>query len=150
MPDLKAIVDRLAAAYGAKKTALPSATVLEAELHQMSGIDESDPSKILLLPLDSDALQYVGSACGSVGNRVFSNALLVGYLREKGVHEFLGIIYDPDAATTYDHGSIPLASIAVPLAGKDARKVEALASRSGGSFRQEDSRVRGWSVYESE
>lgn len=150
MADLKEIVNNWTKKYKDKKSSLPGVDVLEDELYSISGIDRSDSSGILLIPTDSEELQFVGSACGTVGNRIFSNKSLVSFLKNKGVKEFLGIIYDPNADETYERQSIALSSVALPIAGKDGHIFESLASKNNGSFRYEISKVLGWSVYESE
>jgi len=150
MTNLKEIVKLWAENYRANKGSLPEVGVLEDELYSSSGIDRSDPSDILLIPIDSEDLQFVGSACGTVGNKIFSNKSLVSFLKKRGVKELLGIIYDSNADDTYERQAIALNSVALPIVGKDGHIFASLVSKSDGSFRYERSRVSGWSVYESE
>ncbi|MEK6929014.1 MAG: hypothetical protein AABW65_03635 [Nanoarchaeota archaeon] len=150
MTNLKEIVNHWTENYRANRESLPEVNVLEDELYSISGIDRSDPSGILLIPTDSKDLQFVGSACGNVGNKIFSNKSLVSFLKNRGVREFLGIIYDPNADDTYERQAIALSSVALPIVGKDGHIFESLVSKNDGSFRYERSRVQGWSVYESE
>jgi hypothetical protein len=150
MANLKEIVNVWAENYRTNKESLPEASVLENELYSISGIERSEPSSILLIPTDSEDLQFVGSACGIAGNKIFSNKSLVSFLKNKGVKEFLGIIYDPDADDTYERQAIALNSVALPIVGRDGHIFESLVSKNEGSFRYERSKVSSWSVYESE
>lgn len=150
MTTLKEIVNKLAEDYQVNRGSIPEIDVLEQELYSVSGIDRHDPASILLIPIDSPNLHCFGSACGAVGNRIFSNKSLVSFLKNKGVRQFLGIIYDPASDDTYERDAVALNSIALPISGKDGHKFESLASKNEGSFRYEKSRVQGWSVYESE
>lgn len=147
MIPLKEIVNELAENYQINKDSLPN---LENELYSMSGIDSSDPVSILLIPIDSTALQHIGSVCGTVGNKIFSNRSLVSFLRNRDVKKFLGLVSYPDEDETYKEGVISLNSIALPIVGKDGHIFESLVDKLGGSFRYERSGVSGWSVYESE
>ncbi|MBU0667133.1 MAG: hypothetical protein ABIC91_03425 [Nanoarchaeota archaeon] len=148
--NLKEIVNLWAENYKTNKRFLPEVSVLENELYSISGIDRSDPSGILLIPIDSKDLQFVGSACGTIGNKIFSNKSIVSFLKNRGVKEFLGIIYDPNADDTYERQVISLNSAALPIVGTDGHIFESLVSKNNGSFRYEKSKVLGWSVYESE
>ncbi len=150
MTNLKEIVKLWAEHYRTNKESLPEVDKLEDELYSTSGIERSEPSSFLLIPTDSEDLQHVGSACGVVGNRIFSSKSLVGFLKKRGVKKFLGIIYDPNADDTYERQAIALNSIALPIVGRDGHIFESLVSKNEGSFRYERSRVPGWSVYESE
>ena len=150
MANLKEIVNNWTENYRVNRNSLPEADVLENELYSTSGIERSDPSSILLIPIDSLDLQHVGSACGTAGNKIFSNKSLVSFLKNRGVEKFLGIIYDPASDETYERQAIALSSVALPIVGKDGHIFESLVSKNNGSFRYERSGVPGWSVYESE
>lgn len=150
MTNLKEIVNRLAENYRTNKNSIPEVETLEQELYSMAGIDRKESASILLIPTDSEDLQYIGSACGDMGNKIFSNQFLVNLLRVRGVKRFLGIIYHPNADETYERGSIALNSVALPVGGIFGPIFESLVSKNKGSFRYEQSKVLGWSVYESE
>ncbi|MBS3146093.1 hypothetical protein J4471_00155 [Candidatus Woesearchaeota archaeon] len=150
MDNLKEIVKQFADNYKNNGHDIEGVNILEEELYRMSGIDRSDPSGILLIPIDSPNLENIGSACGNVGNRIFSNKSLISFLKNKKVEKFLGIIYGPNANETYDRGVIALNSVALPITGRDGHIFESLATKNGGSFRYERSRIQGWSVFESE
>jgi len=150
MEKLKEIVNQFAENYKENRGNIDGIDVLENELYQISGTDKSDPSNILLIPINSPDLENMGSVCGNVGNRVFSSKSLVSFLKNKEVKQFLGIIQDPNDDGSYENGTIALNSVALPIAGRDGHIFESLASKNGGSFRYERSRIPGWSVYESE
>jgi len=143
---LKEIVEQFAREYEKNRDKLPNADLLETDLCEMSGLEKTD-SYFVYIPIDSKDLQYFGSACGRVGNRIFSNKSLISFLRNRGVKYILGIIYKSNFERD---GEIPLSSIALPIVGKEGHIFEYLASKYEGSFRYERSAVEGWSVYESE
>jgi hypothetical protein len=147
MANLKAIVDELAQNYQAQRDNIPGVEILEKEIYTMSGIERNDPHTLILAQIDSPHLKHIGSACGVIGNKVFSKEQLMGFLKEKNVEYVVGIIYDPKFE---GEESIGLNSVALPIAEKDAEAFEELVSDLDGSFRYEDSRLKGWSVYESE
>jgi hypothetical protein len=150
MTTLKEIISKYAENYQTNKAILPEADLLEDELYFIAGIEIGEPASVLLIPVDSADLQNIGSACGSVGNKVFSNKSIVDFLKNRGVKEFLGIISDTDSEDTYKNDVIALNAIALPITGKDGRIFESLASKSNGSFRYECSKAPNWSIYESE
>jgi hypothetical protein len=150
MPSLKEIVNNLVENYQSNKGSLPEAAILENELYEISGIERSESAGILLIQIDSPDLKNIGSCCGTTGNRIFSNKSIVSFLKNLGVSQVLGIIYEPNSDDTYERNTIPLASIALPITGKDGHNFESLVSKNNGSFRYERSMVPGWSVYESE
>ncbi len=85
MATLKEIVNRLAEKYQVNRGSIQGIDILEKELYSVSGIDRHDPASILLVSIDSPDLQCIGSACGAMGNRIFSNKSLVSFLKNRGV-----------------------------------------------------------------
>ncbi|OYT41836.1 hypothetical protein B6U80_00275 [Candidatus Pacearchaeota archaeon ex4484_26] len=151
MTNLKEIVNHFAESYKDSREDIKDASTLENELYEISGIDKTSPHAILLIPLDSSDLENVGSVCGTVGNRVFSNNELTRFLAEYcSGDKMLGIIDEPDSDETYRNNVIPLNAVALPIDNVNGRVFEYLVDREGGSFRGEGSKVSGWTVYESE
>ena len=151
MTNLKDIVKNCSEYYQTRKEEVENFETLENELYHISGIQRNEPHSILLIKNDSYNLDYFGSACGHVGNKIFSNKEIQEFLKKysRG-KEILGIIYEPNSDDTYKNQTIPLSSVALPLIESDGRVFEHLTEREGGSFRCEPSKVDGWTIYESE
>ncbi|MBU4501446.1 MAG: hypothetical protein KKA79_02545 [Nanoarchaeota archaeon] len=150
MKYLKDIVSELSQNYQDKRENISGIDLIEEDLYMMSGVDHSDPHALLLIKIDSPHLEYIGSSCGKVGNKIFSDKGLIDFLKNKDVEHIIGILYDPDSEYAYQGEAIGLNSIAMPIVGEDGYVFEDLAGELKGSFRYEESRIKGWSVYESE
>ncbi|MBI5064934.1 hypothetical protein HZA97_01745 [Candidatus Woesearchaeota archaeon] len=148
--NLKQIVQDLFQNYKANKQTIQEREVLEEELLSFSGIERNDSYFFVLIPVDSPDLQHFGSACGEFGNKMFSSKSLATFLKNKDVKNILGIVYQPHSDFTYSNNTVALSAIALPIVGKDGHVFQFLAEKNKGSFRYERSRVKVWSVYESE
>lgn len=149
MVDLKSIVDEFAQQYAARRDTVPNINTLEGELYSMAGIKPTEPHAFVLMDMDSPYLHHVGSSCGCVGNKIFQNTEIINFLKERGVEYILGMIYEPKDMDFSDN-SITVDSIALPIPYAEGYKFERLVERKNGSFRCESSKVKGWTVYESE
>lgn len=151
MVDLKEIVKELSEDYKNRRDKIKDVELLEEDLYTLSGLEKDDAHAFLYITIGSPYLQYVGSACGNFGNKVFLNENIVDFLKNKGVESILGILRDPECEEeTYEYSSIPLASIVLPINEEDGLKFEDMVGQAGGSFRCDTSHVKGWTVYESE
>ena len=126
--------------------------LLELDLCNLAGIDTEDDEPTerpvyLSAPVDSPWLQYVGTACGRVGNRVFADADLIYFLKEAKVEYVIGVTIP---AMFDGRPSIALCSVVLPLQGENADKFAAMVENLGGSFRRDNASVKGWNGYESE
>jgi len=150
MKKLANIVKELSALYQKEKRNIPSIEFLEDEMCSASGLEPDDSYTLLFIPIDSHYLKNIGSACGRIGNKVFSKKSLVGFLRDRGVEYILGVFNEPDSEYSYDGKYIGLSSIAIKITERDGEAFEDLVRKFNGSFRYEKSCVDGWSFYESE
>ena len=119
---------------------------LKKELLEMAGVEENelvDPEMgfdMALIKVPASELSIFGTTCGTKGNKAFSKEVL-DFLQSKGIEFIIGLGENKEPV---------ISSTAINFSEEDAEKFSEMVGNNKGSLRAENSKVSGWSVFESE
>jgi hypothetical protein len=119
---------------------------LKTEVLRMAGVEENqliDPEMgydFGLIKVPTPELSVFGTGCGVIGNKPFSEKV-ISFLQSKGVEFIIGL---------GENSEPKVASAAINISLKDAEKFGQMIMSNEGSLRADPSKVKGWSVFESE
>ena len=127
------------------------AITLKGEMLRAAGLEELGGGEIIyewdksvadysLVKIPLEKLSFFGTACGSTGNRPFSQKVL-DFLKSKGFDFILATVEDK---------TLEISSAAIHATEKSGVKLEKMIEENAGSLRCDGSKVGGWTVYESE
>ena len=121
---------------------LDIAKQLKKELLETAGVEEDElaDSEMALVKVPVGELSIFGTMCGTKGNKALSG-FAIDFLRSKGVEFIIGLGEDKEPL---------ISSAAINISGEDAEKFSETVNSGKGSLRPENSKVSGWSVFESE
>jgi len=97
--------------------------------------------------LTPDELVGNRTSCGSSGNVCFDNEV-AAFLKSKGVERVIVGVYQ-DEFSEGENMVINGGAVPIPF-GDDSEALSDMIRDRGGSWRDDDCRVDGWSTYESE
>ena len=115
---------------------------VKAELISIAGYDETELAEdgwvIIKAPIDQ--LPTFSTFCGSKNNKAFDKKVL-DFLRNKKVEFIVALTAKKE---------LKISSGVIEINEKDGKTLAQLISKNGGSFRNDKSRINGWSTFESE
>jgi hypothetical protein len=118
------------------------AAALKKELLDLAGVEEPELKDygfdFLHIPLKD--LADFSTGCGQIGNKPFT-AKFINFLQINGV-DFVVALGNSSA--------FEISSAAINISSGNVAEIEGMISSGNGSLRGEESRVDGWSVFESE
>ena len=119
---------------------------LKKELLEMAGVEESeliDPEMdfdLGLIKVPATELSIFGTACGTKSNKPFSGKV-INFLQSKGIEFIVGLGKNKEPI---------ISSAAINISAEDAERFSKMVDNNKGSLRADNSKVNGWSVFESE
>ena len=122
------------------------ASELKREVLSMAGVAENELVNedmgfdfgVVKIPIDK--LTLFGTSCGVVGNKAFTEKV-VTFLKSLKVEFIIGLSGNKE---------FKISSVAIPISTKNGHKFEKMIEGNKGVLRCDSSKVRGWTVYESE
>lgn len=115
---------------------------VKSELIGIYGYDETEMSDegMAIIKVPPEELSIFGTFAGRIDNKAFSGKVL-DFLKNKEI-EFVVAISDKEEPK--------ITSAIMKINQKDGKKFSKMISENGGSLRCDTSKVKGWSIFESE
>ena len=119
---------------------------IKKELLEAAGVEESeliDPEMgfdMGLIKVPATELSIFGTTCGTKSNKAFSGEV-INFLQSKGVEFIIGLGENKEPI---------ISSAAINISAGDAESFSEMIDNNKGSLRADNSKVSGWSVFESE